>query len=392
MDDSGFCALIADLLERSHRVAAEELVGLVAEAARAMGLTGADIYLADVQQEHLVPLAGHGPALSVERTLAGLAYRSQNAQIGNEPGTSLWLPLSDGIERIGVLHLEATGPVGQDLGQCRTLAGLVALLIVSKGSYSDTLQQLVRSRPMRRQAELAWAFMPPRTIGTRAVTSSAVLEPAYEIGGDAFDHALGETLHLTVVDAMGHDTASGLCAALAVAGCRAARRRGLGTSEIAAEVDQALSRWVPDRLLTAVFAELDFRTGHFSWVNCGHPAPLLIRHQNVVAGALTRRANLPLGLGPGYPAPDPALHQVQLEPGDRILVYTDGVTESRSEDGELFGEARLVDTVIRATAAGQHASEALRRLIHAILGHRNGRLTDDATILLAEWHPAPDQL
>lgn len=52
---------------------------------------------------------------------------------------------------------------------------------------------------------------------------------------------------------------------------------------------------------------------------------------------------------------------------------------------EQFGGARLVDRVVHSTAAG--APEALRRLVRAILDHHNGLLRDDATILLAEWHP-----
>ncbi|MFE2167464.1 hypothetical protein ACFXB3_20755 [Streptomyces sp. NPDC059447] len=62
---------------------------------------------------------------------------------------------------------------------------------------------------------------------------------------------------------------------------------------------------------------------------------------------------------------------------------------SRSATGEQFGEACLVDTVVRSTAAGEAAPEALRRLVRAILDHHHGQLRDDATILLAEWHPRP---
>jgi serine phosphatase RsbU (regulator of sigma subunit) len=81
------------------------------------------------------------------------------------------------------------------------------------------------------------------------------------------------------------------------------------------------------------------------------------------------------------------VHHAHLEPGDRILIHTDGVTDARSAAGERFGEDRLIDFIVRATAAGERAPEALRRLIHAILDHPHGHLRDDATILLAEWHP-----
>ncbi|MFD1313884.1 PP2C family protein-serine/threonine phosphatase [Streptomyces kaempferi] len=394
VDDSVLGPVLARLLERSHDTAPGELAALIDHGARDLGLAGAAVYLADLQQTHLIPLApsdgGADAALAVDGTLAGWCYRTRSQRLATDtPHLVLWLPLVDGIERIGVLRLTAPSLDPNTLERARALASLTALLVVSKTLYSDTLLTTVRTRPMTLQAELAWAFMPPRTLGTTAVTSSAVLEPAYEIGGDAFDHALGERkLHLAVVDAMGHDTASGLCAALALAGCRSTRRTDGTLADIAPVVDQALRCWVPDRLLTAVFADLDPVTGELAWVNCGHPPPLLIRRQRVVAGALARHPNLPLGLGlgPGHPNSAPPVERFQLEPGDRILIHTDGVTEARSPAGGFFGEDRLVDTVVRATAAGEPAPEALRRLSRDILDH-SGHLTDDATILLAEWHP-----
>ncbi|WP_354637975.1 PP2C family protein-serine/threonine phosphatase [Kitasatospora camelliae] len=398
MDDAAFGAVLADLLERSHHTAPAELAALVRGAAQAIGLDDAAVYLADVQQTHLVPYPTDGPstaeeptpeaALRMEGTFAGWAYRTESLRLSTDDGLVLWLPLIDGIERIGVLRVTAAALDAPTIARCRTLASVTALIVISKSSIGDTVPRMVRTRPMTLQAELAWAFMPPRTLGTSEVTSSAVLEPAYEIGGDAFDHSLdARNLHLAVVDAMGHDVASGLSSSLALAGYRSSRRLGAGLADIVDAVDRALARWVPDRLLTAVFATLDLATGRLSWVNCGHPAPLLIRRQHVVPAALTRPAHLPLGLGPLYPAPAPHLHHAQLEPGDRILVHTDGVTEGRSRTGEMFGEPRLVDTVVRATAAGEPTPEALHRLVRTILDHQSGRLTDDATILLAEWHP-----
>ncbi|MFD5384155.1 PP2C family protein-serine/threonine phosphatase, partial [Streptomyces sp. NPDC127074] len=93
---------------------------------------------------------------------------------------------------------------------------------------------------------------------------------------------------------------------------------------------------------------------------------------------------------PGGPPPPPRrIHETALEPGDRILLYTDGVVESRDEGGEQFGLERFADHIIRSTAAGENAPEVLRLLIHAILDHGHSQLSDDATILMIEWRP-PD--
>jgi serine phosphatase RsbU (regulator of sigma subunit) len=73
-----------------------------------------------------------------------------------------------------------------------------------------------------------------------------------------------------------------------------------------------------------------------------------------------------------------------LERGDRLLLFTDGVTEAR-HGGHLFGEDRLIDLVRRHNTAGLPAPETLRRLCHAVLDHYDGPPTDDATLVFVEW-------
>ena len=90
---------------------------------------------------------------------------------------------------------------------------------------------------------------------------------------------------------------------------------------------------------------------------------------------------LPFGLGDGAPKPRVA----ELEPDDAVLLYTDGVTEARTADGELFGLDRLVDLLEREAASGRSAEELLRRLVRAVLEHQGGGLRDDATLLLVQW-------
>ncbi|MFD5575035.1 PP2C family protein-serine/threonine phosphatase [Streptomyces cadmiisoli] len=157
----------------------------------------------------------------------------------------------------------------------------------------------------------------------------------------------------------------------------------MGTDKVTSQ------RWRPGGLLTGVFEPRDLDTGQLAWVNAGHPSPLLIRAQQVVPGALEADGKLPLGLVHGY-QPARTVHHTQLEPGDRVLIHTDGVTETRSGTGQCFGEKQLVDFVTRALAAGEPAPEALRRLIHAILDDHHGQLQDAAPSVLAEWHPGTD--
>ncbi|MFG2772718.1 hypothetical protein [Streptomyces sp. NPDC048350] len=117
--------------------------------------------------------------LEVDSSLAGLAYRTQKTQLTIDAGTA-WIPMVDGIERVGVMEVSSPAPGAH--GMYRALASLAILLVVSKAGHSDLLVERERSRPMTLQAELLWAFLPPRTVGTRRATSAAVLEPAYEVG------------------------------------------------------------------------------------------------------------------------------------------------------------------------------------------------------------------
>ncbi|WP_341868836.1 hypothetical protein [Streptomyces bobili] len=79
------------------------------------------------------------------------------------------------------------------------------MMTTSKRAYKDSFARRTRTEPMQLPAELLQAFLPPsRMIGNGHVVSTAVLEPAYELGGDAFDHCLTDTtLHATVIDAKG---------------------------------------------------------------------------------------------------------------------------------------------------------------------------------------------
>jgi serine phosphatase RsbU (regulator of sigma subunit) len=368
-----------------------DLATAVARCTKALGLQHAVVYLVDLQQRHLVPQTDVAPPIPVDGSLAGWAYRTQALRVEESEtgGVTAWLPLLDGAERLGVLGVHSSALTSATLTRGRALASLLAMMITSKRAFEDSFVRRTRTEPMRLPSEMLRAFLPPRTIGNSHVVSTAVLEPAYELGGDAFDHSLTRTtLHVSVIDSMGHDLASGLTSAVALAACRNARRNGADLPALVACVDDALARWLPDQYCTAVLAQLEFETGLLRWSNCGHPAPLLIRGEQLIVDALEREADPPMGM-PASLSPVPRrAHEMRLEPGDRVLMYTDGVTEARTREEKLFGLERFADYVIRATAGGELAPETLRRLIHSILDSQAaGQLRDDATILMFEWRP-----
>ncbi|MGK5543858.1 PP2C family protein-serine/threonine phosphatase [Streptomyces sp. URMC 127] len=366
-----------------------ELSALVDRCATALGMDTALIYLVDLQQRLLVPLNEQYRTLPVDGSSAGWAYRTMSLRVADEDdGVIVWVPLVDGAERLGVLAVRSARLDGPRLRRSRILADLLAMAITSKRTYSDWLVARTRRAPMHLHAEMLRAFLPPRTIGNSECVSTAVLEPAYELGGDAFDHSVVKNmLHTAIFDAMGHNLASGLTTSVALAGARNARRSGADLPELVGTIDQALAQWLPEQFCTGVLCALDASTGTLRWINCGHPTPLLIRDERVIDHALDNPPQPPMGL-PFQLAPiNREVQETTLEPGDRVLLYTDGVTEARSEGGSEFGLDRFTDFIIRSTASGQRPAEVLRLLIHAILDHQRNDLRDDATILLFEWRP-----
>ena len=95
---------------------------------------------------------------------------------------------------------------------------------------------------------------------------------------------------------------------------------------------------------------------------------------------------LPLGLGHMVPR-GPGVTEQQLEAGDAILLYTDGITEARDAEGGLFGLDRLATFIVDALARSRSQAETMRRLIHKIVSYENGELRDDATAALLQWRP-----
>jgi sigma-B regulation protein RsbU (phosphoserine phosphatase) len=383
-----------EILSGSHLWRPDQLAPSVEAAVVRLGMR-TTVWLVDYEQITLraLPVPGRetpSPVL-VDGSLPGRAFaRVESMSAAADGGRHRWwVPMVNGTDRLGVVEfvVTATGDAQEPefVRRCEVLAGLIGHLVTTSSERGDHFDVVRRSREMSTASELLWQMVPPLTASCDRAVVSAVLQPCYEVGGDGFDYTLdGAVAHLVILDAVGKGLRAALACAVALAAIRVERRAGRGLREQASAADMALLEQFSDaRFATAVLGQLDLNTGRLRYLNAGHPAPLLLRDGKLVR-ELPGARRMPLGLA------DPQMHiaEATLERDDRLLFYTDGVTEARTPGGERFGLSRLVGLVERHARSDLAAPEMLRRLSHAVIEHQGGLPHDDATLLLAEWSEA----
>ena len=385
--------IIGDLLRRASVTAPDFLAADIAAALHEAGGHHLVLYVVDYEQLSLQPigiavdlLAEEPKGVAVEGTLAGRAFQLQQvvtAQV--DDGWRVWAPVRERAERIGVLEFGFPMIDDELLSLCDDLGLLAGHLVHTSGRYTDLVELRRRRRPMNLAAEMQWdMLMPPLAFSSPELAIAGILEPAYFVAGDAFDYSMnGELFGFAILDAMGHGVHSTLASTLALGGFRHGRRRGLDLSVIAEQIDDALIEHLQgDGFVTGHICQLDVATGTFRWVNAGHPPPLLIRGAKVV-GEMNAAPCLPLGLGIDITE----IGTVHLQPGDRVLFYSDGVVEARPRGGPQFGVERLIDDAEEFLGGNLSVAEVLRRLVRRLREHRGGELEDDATLVFLEWQP-----
>ena len=378
-------AAISELLRRTWDVPPNEITRVVDVAREVLGADTANVLVADYGLLSLQAVGDDGPVNEpqlVEGTLAGRALaRGEVVTAGSAP-TFVWVPLTEGSERVGVLELTHRRWDHDAAAIAEPVARLLVLLLISKRRYTDSILRSRRSERLSPAAEIQWGLLPPLACAGDGVALSGILEPAYSIGGDSFDYALDPLgVQFAIIDAVGHGMTAVLLTVATINVLRNARREGCTLVEAYAEAGSILeAQFGKQSYVTGQVGTLDVRRGEMSWLNAGHPLPLLVRDGHV--RELACRPSLPMGLS-GTVA---EVAVEQLQPGDSVLFYTDGAVESRAHDGEPFGLPRLIDHLAVAVQEGVAPAETVRRLSTSIVAYNDGGLTDDATLLLLEYH------
>ena len=253
-------------------------------------------------------------------------------------------------------------------------------LITAADRWTDEFHVARRRKDMNLAAEIQWNLLPLAAVSTDRASLACALEPAYEVGGDAFDYSYGRRfITAGIFDAMGRGVNASRVSALGLAAFRNGRRCGRGLADQARLIHQTLvDRFDREGFMTGQLLAVELGDPERSLiVNAGHPSPLLQRDGDI------ERVELEIDFPFGMPFENRlAAQPLELRRGDRLILFSDGVVEARPDGGQPFGDARLVDTLQRLKHLPPR--EAARGLVAEVRAHRAGDLTDDATIIILD--------
>jgi serine phosphatase RsbU (regulator of sigma subunit) len=235
----------------------------------------------------------------------------------------------------------------------------------------------------------------PETAKTSLVEIDALIETAREVGGDLYDYVLLNPLRLFFaiadVSGKGYDAAVFMAMTKTAMGMATQQHGvsldqafGLANTEISTASDHVREKGGRPMFVTAFAAVLELDSGVIHYVSAGHDSPFLLR-----AGAPPARLDTeggpPLGTIDDFPFP---VDQARLEPGDVLLLYTDGVTEAKDKADAFYGSARL-ETVVSGVSLDNAKSsvDAVRRDLRQFVGDADQ--ADDITLLAVRWLGPP---
>jgi phosphoserine phosphatase RsbU/P len=257
----------------------------------------------------------------------------------------------------------------------------VMLLEILEREIADA--RAARRRDLKQEREIEEARLIQRGLLPTVVPQVAGVQlavswqPAYGVGGDCFDTlAFGSTLGISIADIAGKGLPAALLMSNLQAAVRAFAQESAAPASICNSVNRLLCRnMAPGRFATFCYARIDVPARRITYSNAGHNPPFLVRPE----GVLERLSGGGMVLGI---FPDIVYEQCDLavEPGDRLVFYTDGITEARDASGEEYGDERLANAAVQARTLD---TDSLKdSLLEDVTRFTDGKFDDDATLIV----------
>lgn len=346
------------------------------------------------------PDAGQLP-FHLNANLTGWMLKNRAIFISNEPATDerlaginlehlgitsiLAAPLMSRKGMIGILAIfNKRSSDGFDAGDRRFLGivGTQAAKVIENAQLFEKEKELMAVEEEKKVAHrIQQGFLPRTNITLPEVEIYGVNHPAREVGGDFFD--MFEIDDRRVFVSLGDVSGKGIPAALLMASAQAVLRAQMshgGSADLPAVAD-ALNRLIcqftgPEQYLTGLFGVYDRSRRCFSFVNAGHPPPMVVRADGSVEAP--EGSDIVIGYIPDVPF---AVRDIELQPGEIVAVYSDGVTEAESEKTDFYGEERL------EAALGRHYQQDGATIVQEVLQELeafrgSAHRSDDTTLVV----------
>jgi len=305
----------------------------------------------------------------------------------------LAVPLGVADKVFGIIYADspiAEGRFTEDhLKVLTTLASVAAIRVENNRLIESRLDRERLERELALASEIQQRFQPTAPPIVPGYELQGISFPCYEIGGDYYDFIERDDGRLVI--ALGDVSGKGTAAALLMSSLHAAVHAQSASHDSLVGTISAVNRYLADnipsnRFVTLFYAELDPQSGALSFLNAGHNPPLIVH----AAGTVEQLASggLPLGIKPDAEYRE---GRTQLQYGDVLCIYSDGVTEAVSPTGEEFGPTRLYEVVSRnidASAAG------IRDSIESALTKfaQGTRAADDITLVIVKRQAEANQV
>jgi serine phosphatase RsbU (regulator of sigma subunit) len=297
----------------------------------------------------------------------------------------LAVPLGVGESVFGMIYADsplATSRFSEDhLKVLTTLGSVAAIRVENTRLLEEHMEQERYERELQLAREIQQRFQPTAPPIVSGYELQGISFPSYQIGGDYYDFINCADGRLVV--ALGDVSGKGTSAALLMSSLHAAVHAQVTLCRPITQTISAVNRYLADntpanRFVTLFYAELDPLTGSLSFINAGHNPPLIAH----AGGTLEQLAagGLPLGIIPDF---DYSEGRAQLQPGDVLVSYSDGVTETQNPKGEEFGTTRLQEVI---TQNLDRSAAAIRDKIEAALSAfaQGTPAVDDITLLIVK--------